>query len=215
MRKIVTFILLCLTIPSLAARPQKREVIIDTICHAPLNVMLQLTNTFCRQFQSCPDSLYQWAYKGIDEVDKENPKHKESRNAIQLHYKDREYDPISKVGDVAIDIYVLGSRWWKDQHLGTRYVLSQPAQALYPLTAHMRATYSGSILHGAHFMMQMEPLSDNETRIHYEFSLTFGKVLSAFISDKIWQNAIEWRFVTILKNIVACAEQEANALPNE
>ena len=214
MRKIFTSILLCLVALTCAARPQKREVVIDTICHAPLAVVLQLTNTFCRQFQSCPDSLYLWAYKGIEE-DNAETKGKESRSAIQLHYKDRVYDPISKVGDVAIDIYVLGSRWWKDQHLGTRYVLSRPALAPYPLTAHMKATYSGSILHGAHFMMQMEPVSATDTRLHYEFSLTFGKVLAAFISDKIWQNAIEWRFVTILNNIVECAEQEAGTLPSK
>jgi len=52
----------------------------------------------------------------------------------------------------------------------------------------------------------MEPISENQTKVHYEFRLVFGKVLSTFISDKTWRNAIEWRFATILENLVEHAE---------
>ena len=54
--------------------------------------------------------------------------------------------------------------------------------------------------------MTMEPISEDQTRIHYEFRLAFGRVLSAFISDKTWHNAIEWRFYVILENLIECAE---------
>ena len=189
------------------ARPQTRSVIIDTVCNAPLQEMLKVTKRYCYQFQACPDSLFSWAYLGMDKSEEEKiPQNKESRNAIQLIYKDRVYDPKMKTGDVALDIYVLGVRWWKDQHLGTKSVIMRPANAQYPLTARMNATYSGSILEGGHFVMRMDPISADKTRIHYEFSLTFGKVLSSFISDKTWQNAIEWRFETILENLIECAE---------
>ena len=193
-----------------ALRPQVREVVIDTICNAPLHNMLMTANKFCYEFQACPDSLFQWAYLGMSEIPPEpgteTKKTKESRDAIQLRYKDRVYDPKHKTGDVAIDIYVLGVRWWKDTHLGTKYVLSRPAKSKYPLTARMTATYSGSILEGGDFVLRMEPISENQTRVHYEFRLVFGKVLSTFISDKTWHNAIEWRFETILENLVEHAE---------
>lgn len=205
MRYKILFISLLVSVVSFA-RPQKREVVIDTICNAPLETMLKVTNRFCYQFQACPDSLFKWAYLGMGEEEITESKSKESRDAIQLRYKDRVYDPKLKTGDVAIDIYVLGVRWWKDQHLGTKYVLTRPASSQYPLTAHMTATYSGSILQGGHFILRMEPLSPDETKVHYEFSLTFGRVLSAFISDKTWKNGIEWRFETILENLVECAE---------
>ena len=52
----------------------------------------------------------------------------------------------------------------------------------------------------------MTPVSPTQTHLHYEFSLTFGRVLSAFISDKIWRNAIEWRFLIILENLIEYAE---------
>jgi hypothetical protein len=196
-----------LSVSAFAARPQTRAVIIDTVCNAPLKEMLKVTDRFCYEFQACPDSLFLWAYMGLhEEIDPEKSKSKDSRSAIQLVYKDRIYDPKLKTGDVAVDIYVLGVKWWKDQHLGTKYVLMRPANAKYPLTAHMTATYSGSILQGGHFIMRMEPLSDTQTKLHYEFSLTFGKVLSSFVSDKTWHNAIEWRFETILENLVECAE---------
>lgn len=200
------FLALLVSTYTFAIRPQAREVVIDTICNAPLQAMLKTANKFCYQFQACPDSLFTWAYAGTGDELATGKTTKESRDAIQLRYKDRVYDPKNKTGDVAIDIYVLGVRWWKDQHLGTKCVLSRPAKAKYPLTAHMTATYSGSILEGGDFILRMEPVSETQTRIHYEFRLVFGKVLSTFISDKTWQNAIEWRLETILENLVEYAE---------
>jgi hypothetical protein len=199
-------LLLALSVSAFALRPQKREVVIDTVCNAPLETMLGVIERFCRQFQSCPDSLFEWAYLGLGEASVQESKTKEGRDAIQLRYKDRVYDPKLKTGDVAIDIYVLGVRWWKDQHLGTKYTLTRPAGQLYPLLAHMTATYTGSILNNGDFVMRLEPLSDTQTRVHYEFRLVFGRVLSVFISDNTWQNAIQWRFETILENLVECAE---------
>lgn len=193
------------------AGPQQRAVVRDTVCDVPLKEMLRIADRFCYQFQSCPDSLFSWAYVdlGSQKEEPEVKKEKDSPNAIQLRYKDRVYDPVNKTGDVAIDIYVLGVRWWKDQHLGTKYVLTRPAHAKVPLTAQMTATYSGSILDGGRFILRMEPESPTRTRVHYEFRITFGRVLSTFISDKTWQNAIEWRLSTILDNLVEYAETGA------
>lgn len=205
MKRGILIAFLVLMTGSVCARPQKRAVVIDTVCNAPLHEMRAVASRFCYQFQACPDSLFEWAYLGLGE-EEVKPSSKESRDVIQLRYKDRVYDPAHKTGDVAIDIYVLGIRWWKDQHLGSKYRLTRPANAQYPLTAHMTATYSGSILEGGDFILRMEPLSENQTRVHYEFRLVFGKVLSAFVSDKMWHNAIEWRFETILENLVECAE---------
>ena len=206
MRHKLIILSLLLSMYTFAARPQMREVVVDTICNAPLHDMLKTTNKFCYQFQACPDSLFPWAYAGTAEEPTTVKKTKESRDAIQLRYKDRVYDAKNKTGDVAIDIYVLGVRWWKDTHLGTKYRLLRPANAQFPLTAHMTATYSGSLLEGGDFVMRLEPISENQTRVHYEFRLVFGKVLSTFISDKTWHNAIEWRLETILENLVEHAE---------
>lgn len=205
-RILITVVAVVLAASALSARPQKREVVIDTVCNAPIAEMIRVADRFCYQFQACPDSLFDWAYLGLGEAEVAESKNKESRDAIQLRYKERIYDPKLKTGDVAIDIYVLGVRWWKDQHLGTKYRKMKPANSPYPITSHMIATYSGSILEGGDFVLRMEPISPTRTRVHYEFRLTFGKVLSAFISDKTWRNAIEWRFETILENLVECAE---------
>ncbi len=193
---------------SVFARPQRREVVKDTIVNAPVETMLETVELFYYQFQACPDSLFDWVYLNFDEPKEEQPEKptKESRNAIQLSYKDRVYDPVYHTGDVAIDMYVLGVRWWKDQHLGTIYRLTRAKDGNYPLTAHMSATYSGSVLEGGDVIFVLEPIDDTHTRVHYEFGLTFGKVLAVFVSDKIWQNAIEWRFVKILENLVEHAE---------
>lgn len=206
MRKIIVCCLLITMSCAAFARPQRREVVVDTVCNTSLKELLLVADRFCYQFQACPDSLFSWAYIGLGEQDTTKQKTKESRDAIQLRYKDRVYDPKLKTGDVAIDIYVLGVRWWKDQHLGSKYVLTRPAHSPYPLTAHMKATYSGSILEGGDFILRMEPISPTQTKVHYEFRLVFGRVLSAFISDKMWHNAIEWRLATILDNIIECAE---------
>ena len=207
MRKIFVLSLLALSLCAYS-RPQTRAVVMDTVVNAPINDLLPVINRFCYQFQACPDSLFLWAYKnlGEPEVVESSDKTKDSKDAIQLDYKDRVYDAKTKTGDVAIDIYVLGVRWWKDQHLGTKYSLTRPANAQYPLTAHLRATYSGSLLEEGNIVFRMEPLSPTRTRVHYEFSLTFGRILSAFIGDKLWRNAIEWRFETILENLVEYTE---------
>ena len=190
------------------ARPQTRAVVIDTVCDASIEQLLPVIRRFCYQFQACPDSLFDWAYLNLKEHEEADTKKntKEGRAVIQLTYKDRTYDPKTKTGDVAIDIYVLGVRWWKDQHLGTKYSLTRPAHAPHPLTARLKATYSGSILEGGDWIFVMTPVSPTQTHLHYEFSLTFGRVLSAFISDKIWKNAIEWRFQIILENLIEYAE---------
>ena len=190
------------------ARPQTRAVVIDTVCDASIEQLLPVIRRFCYQFQACPDSLFDWAYLNLKEHEEADTKKdtKEGRAVIQLDYKDRTYDPKTKTGDVAIDIYVLGVRWWKDQHLGTKYSLTRPAHAPHPLTAHLKATYSGAILEGGDWIFVMTPVSPTQTHLHYEFSLTFGRVLSAFISDKIWRNAIEWRFLIILENLIEYAE---------
>ena len=207
MRKILLAAFICLSVSAFAIRPQKRAVIIDTVCNASWQTTLKTMDKFCYQFQACPDSLFQWAFRGTGGQGKVNEaKSKESRDAIQLRYKDRVYDPVYKTGDVAIDIYILGSRWWKDQHLGTKYILSRPAKAKFPLTAHLTATYSGSILEGGDIIMVMEPISDTQTKVHYEFSFVFGKVLSSFISDKTWHNVAEWRLKRILQNLIEYAE---------
>ena len=189
------------------ARPQVREVVIDTVCQAPLEQMLKVVDRFYYQFQACPDSLFEWAYLGLEEQeeDKGKEKTKESRDVIQLRYKDRTYDPVQRIGDVAIDIYVLGSRWWKDQHLVTQNLHSDHTYTNIT-TAHMTATYSGAILDGGDIIVRLEPVSANQTKVHYEFSLKFGRILSMFISDKMWQNSIEWRFAVILENLIECAE---------
>ena len=207
MRKLIVCCVLIAMSCASFARPQRREVVIDTVCNTSLKDLLLTADRFCYQFQACPDSLFSWAYVGLGEQEDPNKeKTKESKDAIKLRYKDRVYDPKLKTGDVAIDIYVLGVRWWKDQHLGTKYVLTRPAHSPYPLTAFMKATYSGSILEGGDFVLRMEPISPTQTKVHYEFRLVFGKVLSAFISDKTWHNAIEWRLATILDNIIEYAE---------
>ena len=190
------------------ARPQTRAVVIDTVCDASIEQLLPVIRRFCYQFQACPDSLFDWAYLNLKEHEEAdaNKNTKEGRAVIQLSYKDRTYDPKTKTGDVAIDIYVLGVRWWKDQHLGTKYSLTRPAHAPHPLTARLKATYSGAILEGGDWIFVMTPVSPTQTHLHYEFSLTFGRVLSAFISDKVWKNAIEWRFQIILENLIEYAE---------
>ena len=68
MRKCLLLVmLLALSVSTFASRPQRREVIKDTVCNAPLETMLKVAERFCYQFQACPDSLFDWAYLNMDE----------------------------------------------------------------------------------------------------------------------------------------------------
>ena len=57
----LVLLLLCVTTAVLAG-PQQRSVVRDTVCDVPLREMLRVADRFCYQFQSCPDSLFSWAY---------------------------------------------------------------------------------------------------------------------------------------------------------
>ena len=144
-----TLILVLLVSATAFARPQMREVVRDSVVNAPFRDVLLTADRFCYEFQACPDSLFEWAYLGLDEAEIVESSSKESRDVIQLRYKDRVYDPTNKTGDVAIDIYVLGVRWWKNQHLGTKYVLSRPASLLGEDDSHLQRFDTGR-RHGTH-----------------------------------------------------------------
>ena len=206
-------IAVCVAVASLVnAGPKYRAVVMDTVCNVPISAIQQTAERFCRQFQSCPDSLFEWAYLGLEEDKTEQKKTKESRDVIQLRYKDRTYDPIALVGDVAIDIYVLGVRWWKDTHLVTHcsHQWFDPDRT----TTHMTATYTGALLDDANCIIRMEYITPTTTHIYYTFDFTFGTALALFISDKMWHNAIEWRFEVILRNLIEYAET-GTVLPKE
>lgn len=204
-------------------RPKTRGVIVDTVANCHISKVHATVSRFCYEFQADPDLLFSWAYlntgsESPDEPQKElteaekikkeeqrkKDESKEGKDAIRLVYKDRTYDPDTYTGDVAIDIYVLGSRMFKDNHLGTVYGTTM-------LTSHseiqqLNATYSGSILDGGQILFRLDSIGPNLTEVHYDFNLTFGRFLATFISDKTWQNVVEWRLKNILGNLIEYAE---------
>lgn len=206
MKRLMLIGILAVVSMTAAAGPKYRAVVIDTICPVPISAMQQTAALFCRQFQADPDSLFKWAYLGLEEEKTDKEKTKESRDAIQLRYKDRTYDPKTLTGDVAIDIYVLGVRWWKDTHLGTKCKHTWSNTVPQTCTSHMTATYSGSLLEGGNCIFEMEALTPMTTQVRFTFNFTFGQMLALFINDKVWHNAIEWRFKVILENLVEYAQ---------
>lgn len=206
MRRLLLIAVMAFVSMMTVARPHYRAVVIDTICAVPIEAMQQTAAMFCRQFQACPDSLFSWAYKGLEEDQTEKEKTRESRDAIQLRYKNRTYDPKTKTGDVTLDIYVLGVRWWKDHHLGSQCTHTRSNTLPQAVKTHLSAIYSGSLLDGGNCIIEMVSLTPATTQIHYTFDLTFGQMLALFISDKVWHNAIEWRFRVILENLIEYAQ---------
>lgn len=191
-------------------RPKTRGVTMDSVVNCSADHMRTVIEKFAYQFQACPDSLFKWAYEGLGSVEPDKPaeaekekKSKEGRDALALVYKDRMYNAETKEGDVAIDIYVLGSRWFKDNHLGTVLHQSNHGQ-IYRDS--LIATYSGSILDGGLLFFHVTPIDAHHCQVHYSFHLTFGKVLATFISNKLWTNVAQWRFKQIFRNLVEYAE---------
>lgn len=188
-----------------AAYQSTRMVVKDTIVNCNIQHMHEVTAFFCRQFQEDTDALFKWAFKGAEETGAsvEEKKKKDNPDAIALRYQERTYNPQTKVGDLAIDIYVLGTAWWRNQHLGTQtYETVTPTHTVDS----MAATYSGSLLKGAYILWKAEKIDENHTRLHYCFSLSFGKLLTLFIGDKTWRNVAEWRLREVVDNVVEYAE---------
>lgn len=206
MKKIVLTITLMVFCQVLwALPPQHREVVMDTIVNSSAQKIEEAISQYFYQFQACPDSLFSWAYMGLGSVepdpgpDAPAEKRKKSSNspdALALVYKDRVYNAETREGDVAIDIIVLGTPWWKDQHLCT--ICEGDS---------MSATYSGSLLEGGEIVFKVLPGQDGRTVVSYRFSLTFGRGLSLFITDKIWNNVIDWRLKQIFRNLMEFSEK--------
>lgn len=215
MKKSLIFVLIL--IPTLSsAYPRLRGVSIDTIANATLADVNTTIDRFCYEFQSNPDELFKWAYLNTDQppgtpkpVEKEKDakkfdEGKDGKDAIRLVYKDRTYNAEKHEGDVAIDIYVLGTRLFRDNHFGTYYTLQHGKPG--HVTHQLDATYSGSLLDGGIIRFQVDSIAPQQTRIRYTFNLTLGRFLAAFVSDKTWQNVGKWRFEVIFNNLVEYAE---------
>lgn len=221
MKKIcIVSCLLILVTTTTFARPKTRGVEMDTIAHCSLAAMENSIHKFCYQFQADPDSLFAWAYlntgsetPGEQKAETTNTnaasknKRDESANgkdAIRLVYKDRMYDRIQQTGDVTLDIYVLGTPMFRDNHLGSIYSKTRinEKQQIQQLIA----TYSGSLLEGGEIRFHLDSIAPDKVKVHYSFNLTFGRFLATFISDKTWRNVADWRFRAILRNLVEYAE---------
>lgn len=213
-RLYITLLAMLLTAPALWARPQSRYVHTDTICNASLQTMQGLADRFAYEFQTDVDKLFDWAFKGTGDCNTGKEK-----DAIILRYKDRKYDVKTKTGDVTIDIYVLGSRMFKDNHLVTVYHPKE-TNGKGKKQSRIYATYTGSLLETGEMILQFDSIAPEKTAVHYEFNVTFGKFFSAFISDKTWRQVAEWRLKRIIGNIVEYAEtgkveDKKDDLPNQ
>lgn len=197
-------LIICISIFSAAVyswgRPQSRQVQTDTICNVPIAKMRAIADRFAYEFQTDQEALFEWAFKGTGDENSGKGK-----DAIMLRYKDRTYDAQKRTGDVAIDIYVLGARMFKDNHLTTVYEPKEKDKNGKP-QSRIYATYSGSLLEGGEMIFRFDSIAPNKTAAHFEFNITFGKFFSAFISDKTWQQVAVWRIRTIFCNIKEFAE---------
>lgn len=175
-----------------AARPQNRQVRVDTICSCTPARFQQVIDKFFYQFQTNSDSIFEWAYlnTGGDGDSTEGGK-----DAVALRYNKATYDSITRTGDLALDIYVLGAKMFADRHLITTNQGSR-----------LNATYSGSLLDDAHISFTVDSVAPQTVKVRYEFSLVFGKFASMLVSDKIWQNAMRWRLEQVFANLVEYAE---------
>jgi len=196
------------------ARPQSRFVHADTICTASQAQLQALADRFAIEFQTDPDLLFEWAFKGTGDSNTGKDK-----DAIILRYKERKYDAKTKEGDVAIDIYVLGTRMFRDNHLKTKYH-TRETNAQGKRQSRIYATYTGSLLETGEMILSFDSIAPQKTAVHYDFNITFGKFFSAFISDKTWKQVAEWRLKRIFDNIIEYAEtgkveEKKDDLPNQ
>lgn len=175
-----------------AARPQNRQVCVDTICSCSPERFQQVIDKFFYQFQTNADSIFEWAYlnTGGDGDSSEGGK-----DAVALRYNKATYDPVTRTGDIALDIYVLGAKMFSDRHLITVNHGSR-----------LNATYSGALLDDAHISFTLDSVAPQVVKVRYEFSLVFGKFASMLVSDKIWHNAMRWRLEQVFANLVEYAE---------
>ena len=188
---LIAFLLLSLSV-TINARPRDRHVIVDTTCNTSSAHFRQVIDKFFYQFQTGSDSLFQWVYLNTNG---DGNYTEGGKDAIALKYTTAQYDPVTKKGDQAMDIYVFGSRMFPDRHL-----ISQNHGLK------ITATYTGSVLEDASIVFHLDSIAPEKINVHYEFNLLFGYLASMFVSDKVWHGTIRWRLEQILANLIEYAE---------
>lgn len=193
MNKFFIFVLCTLFSCSVfASRPRERAVVVDTICGCSAERFRQVVDKFFFQFQTNSDSLFQWVYLNTEG---DGNKDEGGKDAIALRYGDAKYDPVTRSGDLAIDIYVFGAKMFADRHIYTQNYGTS-----------MNATYSGRLLDNLDIIFHVDSIGPEQIRVRYDFKLRLGQMAAALVSDKTWHGAMRWRLEQLFANLVEFAE---------
>lgn len=184
---------------------------------APIAVSDSIIDQLVYDFQYDFEHLFVWAFKGLGK------KNDEKRDALLLQSKSISYQPEDEYGRICLDVIIPGfitipnivvEGIIQDERNIIRYDTNQVADGLvmdsikvWSRHMYIEARKTGIIFDKAFGNLYIVPVSANKSIYFMDINFKFNWFLRAFISNKVYQNTIEWRVEQYMNNLKRSAEE--------
>lgn len=151
-----------------------------------------LVDLLIYQFRTDPDLLFEWVFKGLG-----NEQKQKERKEVQLHFAKTEFDPLTSVGTLWMNVEVPGVKTFKDVPVKSKIV--KKLHNDFESTTTMDILYSSSLLKKANGTLLVK--NDNGiVTLQFDCYVTFGWFFNIFVTNRRYRNLIEWRVKGMIDN---------------
>ena len=152
-----------------------------------------VVNLFIEQFSNDFEKLFDWAFKNLGEQNDDDEK-----NAFLLEIKSTEFDKMSGISSVVVDVIVPKIKRFKDMKISSK-VTQVTDNATYH-NVHIDVFYSNSLLKKAYgtFFVQKK---GNGVVITINIYVRFGWFFNIFVTKKMYKKVVEWRLEQFVSNL--------------
>ncbi len=173
---------------------RKGEYVTTTIVkvNASPVVMNAVIDDFLYQTRYNLDGLYNWALVGLK-------LRKEADDIIIFNFKSTEYDIKKDIIKGIGEVVVPGIITFPEIHVNSR--MTKKLQANENITVNIDVLYSDAFLKKTNALFKMVPNDSKSCTISLETQVKFGWFFDFFISQSLFRQIMEWRFVRLMKNL--------------
>ncbi len=156
-------------------------------------------------FQTNPDRLFSWAFKGTGKQDEPELsdvdvilKQENSKNTILLNLQKLEYFPDRKYSKMIFNIDVNDKPRFKNVEVET-YVTD--TMAGFNRNLRLDFKYGGSLVKIIYCNLHVMPQSPTRCRLEVDTHIKFGWFFNIFITKRMYRNVLEWRVERFMENM--------------
>lgn len=167
----------------------------SVVVNAPLVCCNYAFDRFMDEFKSGDvDILFEWAFKGLGRQIQGDDVH----NAFLIDIKSMEFDNLSDVSTVDVDLEALGRVLFKNVIIKSKVVHHHLADGSQKIDVDF--FYSNIFIKRAYGTFFARKISGNQSQIRIEVHLQFGWFFNIFVTRRRYNDVIAWRVGKLLDN---------------